>query len=97
MKPTQSPLTLEKDRARVQQDRVIKTTPALQSALLFTICAAAVGSAGYYAGTYKKNNLQSSQCVQPANLDQVKPKTEEPAIGHIFWESVTRLIISVKK
>lgn len=97
MKPTQSPLTLEKDPARVQQDRVIKTTPVLQSALLITICAAAVGSAGYYAGTCKKNTLQSSQCVQQTNIDQVKPKTEDPAIGHIFWESVTRLIISVKK
>jgi hypothetical protein len=76
---------------------VIRTTPVLQSALLITICAAAVGGAGYYAGTCKKNTLQSSQCVQQTNIDQVKPKAEDPAIGHIFWESVTRLIISVKK
>jgi hypothetical protein len=101
MKP-QTSLTLEKNHDMPcprKQDRIIKSSHVLQSVVLLSICAAAVYGAGYYAESFKENALHTSgSCMKQGNLPPAaNPKSEEPAVGHIFWESVTRLIISAKK
>jgi hypothetical protein len=78
----------------------MQTKYLLQLLFVLAICATAIAGSYHYskllhkkylATEVKEGNSSSSQ----GSATQAEEKAE--AVGHIFWESVTRLIISAKK
>lgn len=68
------------------------TGSILHSVLFYSACAVAIGGAGYYACHLQQATLKQAGNANRLKCEQVVPPKEDPAIGHIFRESVTRLI-----
>lgn len=65
----------------------------LPTVLVLSACAAVIGGVGYYV----QNNLPEVGDYK-ANTQQTAPRSDKPAaIGHMIWESATRLIISAQQ
>lgn len=80
----------------------MQTKYVLQSLFVLAICAAAIAGSYHYSKILHKKYLtagnkegNSSTCQQQSTSTQAEEKAE--TVGHIFWESVTRLIVSAKK
>lgn len=100
MKPSHPRVTLEKNQHLPGFNRrspLFASRPFRQSLFLFSVCTATLSGAIFYVMDVKKEVCGSKNCVQQGSLEPVASKQEDPAIDHIFWESVTRLIISAKK
>lgn len=79
----------------------MQTKHLLQSLFVVAICAAAIAGSYHYSKVLHKRYLTTdmkegnSSSQQKGSATQAEEKAE--AVGHIFWESVTRLIVSAKK
>lgn len=84
--------------ASVQQRNRFLLSPSFRILLLFMVCTMVLASTGYYVTSRKQEVVMTNNtCVAQSCIEPVKTKREDrAAIGHIFWESITRLIISAK-
>lgn len=79
----------------------MQTRHLLQSLFVVAICAAALAGSYHYSKVLHKRYLatdvkdDNSTRTQQGTAAQAEEKAE--TVGHIFWESVTRLIVSAKK
>lgn len=79
----------------------MQTRHLLQSLFVLAICAAALAGSYHYSKILHKRYLATdmkegnSSGTQQGSATQAEEKAE--TVGHIFWESVTRLIVSAKK
>ena len=90
MKPHhQSIVTLESRASSNKQGKTIKSSPVL----ILSACAAVIGGVGYYV----QQSLPGVEAYKPAT-HQTTPQVDRPAaVGHMIWESATRLIISAQQ
>lgn len=74
----------------------------LQSLLVAAICVGAIAGSYHYSKILHKKYLAAATkdgCSSTETQQSTSAQAEEKAetVGHIFWESVTRLIVSAKK
>ncbi|BAV09217.1 hypothetical protein FLA_5265 [Filimonas lacunae] len=62
---------------------------------ILAICAIAIGGSYHYSKELHKKYLTTGASAQN-NTTKSAAEEQSEKVGHIFWESVTRLIVSAK-
>lgn len=93
MKPYHQSIVTIESRLSPTVGKAGKPSSVLPTVLVLSACAAMIGGVGYYV----QSNLQEVGGYK-ASTQQTAPRTDRPAaIGHMIWESATRLIISAQQ